>query len=208
MLRTYILSLSLIFILSGIAALSFAQQTSLTYLPDENGALRHWLLLGPFLNSQSEKSKISEHGTACYGYHTDLLIGSGGETAVAPYAGQIMQPSYRWELLFNPSEWIDLNSHYEKNDDVVAYAYLILNAEEMMPVKLGLSHNDGLKIFLNGSQVYEEHMAHVVLNAVSLIVTLEKGDNRLLIKVDEKTGGWGFGLSVKTIHDKKVKGSD
>jgi hypothetical protein len=75
-----------------------------------------------------------------------------------------------------------------------------------MNVKLGLSHNDGLKIFLNGKQIYAEHMAQVVLNSVPLIIRLVKGDNRLLIKLDEKTGGWGFGLSIRSVNDKNITG--
>ena len=72
-------------------------------------------------------------------------IDQGGEKAVTPGAGRIFDRQRAWTLLFNTSQWIDFNSYYEKNDDVVAYAYVILYAEEEMKVKFGLSHNDGLK---------------------------------------------------------------
>ena len=41
---------------------SLAQDYALAYLPDNNGAIRHWLLLGPFSNSQKSRMNILEHG--------------------------------------------------------------------------------------------------------------------------------------------------
>jgi hypothetical protein len=195
-----------LFVLSIFPGSSFAQISSLEYIPVGNGSINNWLLLGPFSNSVKGTVGISDHGNGCYGYNTDLLVDYGGEISISPYAGQIIHQQYSWKLMLYSSEWIDFNSYYEKNDDVVAYAYVTLKSDKEMMVKLGLSHNDGLKIFLNGEQVYENHTAQLVLNSVPLIVHLKKGDNRLLLKVDEKTGGWGFGLSVKTVNDKEVRG--
>ena len=204
--KKYLHNLFFLFLLSIFAGLSFAQISSLEYTLGGNGSINHWLLLGPFSNSAEETVGISEHGDGCYGYNTDLLMVCGGENSISPYTGQIIHKKYSWKLLLGSSEWIDLNSYYEKNDDVVAYAYVTLNTDVEMTVKLGLSHNDGLKIFLNGEQVYENHTAQLVLNSIPLIAHLKKGDNRLLLKVDEKTGGWGFGLSLKTVNDKEVRG--
>ncbi len=206
MVKKYLRTLSIFVVLSIFPGFSFAQISSLEYIPAGTGSINHWLLLGPFSNSVEGTGGISEHGTGCYGYNTDLLEDYGGERSVSPYAGQIIHEHYAWKLMLYSSEWIDFNSYYEKNDDAVAYAYVTLNTDKEMTVKLGLSHNDGLRIFLNGEQVYENHTAQIVLNSIPLIAHLQKGDNRLLVKVDEKTGGWGFGLSVKTINDKEVRG--
>ncbi len=206
MYKKYLHLLFFLFVLSAFNGASFAQTSFLEYVPGRDGSIKNWLLLGPFSNSEKGAVGISGHGDGCYGYHTDLLVDYGGESSISPYAGQLIHTSYSWELTLYPSEWIDFNSYYEKNDDVVAYAYVVLNVNKEMTVKLGLSHNDGLKILLNGEQVYENHTAQLVLNSMPLIVHLKKGDNRLLLKVDEKTGGWGFGLSVKTVNDKEVRG--
>lgn len=184
----------------------FAQTSFLEHAPGRDGSIKNWLLLGPFSNSEKGAVGISGHGDGCYGYHNDLLTDYGGEGSIVPYAGQIIHQKYSWELLFNPSEWIDFNNRYEKNDDAIAYAYVILNVEKEMNVKLGLSHNDGLKILLNGKQVYENHVGQLVLNSASSAVHLKKGDNRLLLKIDEKKGGWGFSLSVKTLDYKEISG--
>ena len=198
-----IFSLIVKFLLVGFA---YAQISYLEYIPARNGSVNNWLLLGPFSNSVKGAVGVSEHGDGCFGFHTDLLVDYGGEKSITPYVGQIIHKEYLWELMLNPSEWINLNSYYEKNDDAVTYAYAIMNVNKDRTVRLGLSHNDGLKIFLNGEQVYKNHSAEIVLNSIPLIVRLKKGDNRLLLKIDEKTGGWGFGLSVKTITGKKVEG--
>ena len=94
-----------------------AQDDALGYLPDNNGAIRNWLLLGPFSNSKNDHMNILEHGDDCYGYHTDLLKEQGGEKAAAPVAGQRFDRQTAWKILFNTSEWIDFNSYYEKNED-------------------------------------------------------------------------------------------
>ena len=184
----------------------FAQTSFLEYTPGNDGSINNWLLLGPFSNSEKGAVEIRGHGKGCYGYHNDLLTDYGGEGSITPYVGQIIHQQYSWELKFNSSEWIDFNNYYEKNDDAIAYGYIILNADKDMNIKLGLSHNDGLKILLNGKQVYENHVSQLVLNSASSIINLKKGDNRLLLKIDEKAGGWGFSLSVKTVDGREISG--
>lgn len=184
----------------------FAQTSFLEYTPGRDGSIKNWLLLGSLSNSEKGTIGISGHGDGCYGYHNDLLTDYGGEDSISPYVGQVIHQQYSWELMFNSSEWIDFNNYYKKNDDAVAYGYVIVNVEKEMNVKLGLSHNDGLKILLNGKQVYENHVAQLILSSVSSVVHLKKGDNRLLLKIGEKKGGWGFNLSFKTVDDKKISG--
>ncbi|HFE53936.1 MAG TPA: hypothetical protein ENK07_10855, partial [Bacteroidetes bacterium] len=162
--------------------------------------VRTWVVLGPFSNSPPGEH-VAAHGPGCYGYHNDLLADTGGEVSQAPSPGDtvtsIAGETRAWELYLSPTNWIDFNSHFSPNDDVVAYAYTVLHADKSTPATLGLAHNDGMKLWLNGELAYAVHPAKLALNSVLLPVKLREGDNRVLVKVDEKRGGWGFALSVR-----------
>jgi len=56
---------------------------------------------------------------------------------------------------------------------------------------------DGIKVWLNGQVVHanEVQRAHTA-GSDEVPVYLKAGTNRILVKIDNTTGGWGFSLAV------------
>jgi CubicO group peptidase (beta-lactamase class C family) len=80
---------------------------------------------------------------------------------------------------------------------VVGYAWAEVASPEAGARLLGLGSDDGVKVFLNGREVHANWIGRpVVADADLLPVTLVKGTNRLLLKVQNMTGDWGFTLRL------------
>jgi hypothetical protein len=80
---------------------------------------------------------------------------------------------------------------------VVAYTYCTIEAPERMSVTAGLGSNDGIKVFLNGEKVFEKHeLRFVKIDEDVLILPLNAGENRLLLKIDQGRGNWGFAFRL------------
>ena len=79
----------------------------------------------------------------------------------------------------------------------IAYAYAEFEVPEAMSALALFGSDDAAAVWLNGERVH-----HVVAdravdpNSDSFDVSLVKGKNRLLIKVDNGAGGWGFALRL------------
>lgn len=195
-----------IFLTSLSLATGFTQTQYLETRLRDNGDVTAWLVLGPFSNSDPNQPPALAHGTGCFGFHQDLL---SNEATVQPCLGEsattIADQTAEWRLHLSRSAWVDLNSLFLPNDDVVAYAFTILHAGTELQAKLGLVHNDGMKLWLNGRLVYDYHPSQLDAGLVSVPVTLQAGENRILAKIEEKVGGWGFGLNVTTTPKSPLK---
>jgi lysophospholipase L1-like esterase len=136
-----------------------------------------------------------------------------GETV--PIDSVALSPTYRFDQDFDsvhppeqdPStvEWtsaafendqIDLGAHYASASDVVAYARIVVEADEACAMHLSLGSDDGLAVFLDGKRVF----AHDVMRGMrpgedEVEVILSAGRHALLFKVTQ--GGGGFGLAVQ-----------
>ncbi len=78
-------------------------------------------------------------------------------------------------------------THYK-----VAYAVAQLTSAAAQPVRLHVDADEGCIVWLNGKQVYAEPAR----KAAVLPVTLEKGDNRLLVKVANLMDWWYVSIRV------------
>ncbi|RKY77211.1 hypothetical protein DRQ12_08675 [candidate division KSB1 bacterium] len=91
--------------------------------------------------------------------------------------------------------FVNLNKLFEPNDDVIAYALAYVYAPKRMKVALSLGSDDGAKIWLNDKLVFRKHIGRgAAPDQDVMIVTLEPGWNKLLLKIEEMYGQWGFYL--------------
>ena len=91
--------------------------------------------------------------------------------------------------------FVNLNKLFEPNDDVIAYALSYVYAPKRMKVALSLGSDDGAKIWLNDKLVFRKHVGRgAAPDQDVMIVTLEPGWNKLLLKIEEMYGEWGFYL--------------
>lgn len=159
--------------------------------------LKEWLICGPFPNVQTGQKNIRRHEGNCSGWDQDFLTPIGGETDAFPqFSPAKAYPQGNpavWRLLKSDHDKISLIDRFSQNNDVVAYAFATIEAPETREVIFSVGSNDGIKIFLNGELVHEKHRGRVVVaDAEQVPVELNPGVNRILLKIDQSAGGWGF----------------
>ncbi len=160
-----------------------------------NAFMTTWLVLGPMLVSQ-EPSHRPSADLQRQAFDTDLLAAYGGETNIAPQVGlelTIDDRKYAWELVRSESNIVNLIDLYGRNEFVIAYAWAEIEVPETTTVLLGIGSNDAVKVWLNGGLVHENWVFRAVHKDDDIVpVTLRKGKNQLLFKVQNDTYNWGF----------------
>jgi peptide/nickel transport system substrate-binding protein len=144
-----------------------------------SGFITDWLLVGPF----------SPNGY--YVTYTDFL---GGEADVAPRAGDA-GGSMTWFGHHDSDAFIDFESIFSPNEDVCAYAFAYVYSPSDRQVQLRVGSDDGVMVWLNGVRVLDSQVNRGAAPDQDIVsVVLDGGWNRLLVKVGQWYGGWGFYL--------------
>jgi len=162
---------------------------------------QYWLLCGPFPNIKWQ------------GRETDYLIPMGGELAVRPIPGDEFKAGngriMRWSKYSSPIfSKINLADVYEKNTEVVTYAFCRIESPEDKKVRATFGSNDGIQIFLNGQRVFKKYAKRsLILDEDKIYLDLKKGTNYLLLKIDQNKGDWGFSFRLpdENIRNHKYK---
>ena len=152
-----------------------------------------WLIAGPLANAGDQ------------GLSKDYLSLLGGEANAQPHRGDALAGT-AWTEVRAQDGHIDLLTLYPASTDTVAYAYTEITAQSEGPAALKLGSDDGIKAWLNGSLVWENHVHRALQrdeDAVS--VTLSKGKNRLLVKVEQASGSWEFTARLRPAAEEKAE---
>lgn len=153
-----------------------------------DGILAHWLVLGPWPDpdyTALEKAQIPEE-------------------TVTPSHGEKIE-KLAWKSIYGENGFVNFVESLKPNTDAVAYAHLYLYAPADKDYKLVYGSDDGIRIWLNGQLIQSLRVRRAAdPNQNTTPVTLKAGWNRLLVKVDQGSGGWGFYMRVRTLDDKPV----
>lgn len=143
-----------------------------------------WWIIGPFDNS-------NENGlSTIYPPESEFDINK-------TYTGNKNQ-SVKWKSYINQeSGYIDFTKIFHPSENGVVYVSRNFKMDEDKSMKIGVGSNDGVRMWLNGKLVLD----HKVLrkaepNQEILTLPFKKGDNSVLLKVDQFGGGWGFYFSL------------
>jgi len=158
-----------------------------------HGAVTEWLLLGPL---PAEEGKGMEQSFV------------GDEAASQPDAGEKVGEA-AWRRCETQTNMLDLAAVFGKDARGVAYAHTYLWSDMEGRVLLRFRHHKSLKSWLNGEAIS--------LKGQSAKVTLKKGWNRLLCKVDwaPQKGQyevypslWHLGVSIAAVppYESETKG--
>lgn len=158
--------------------------------------VRSWLLLGPIpLQVQPDPEKSWDH---LPGFNTDYLKSYGGEINLAVKAGDVVKlgkKSVTWKYSESSDSIINLAAVLSKSYPVCGYAYSEVEAEEAGVQLIGLGSNDGVRLFVNGIQVFDyPAMRGIKIDGDLIPVLLKKGKNTLLLKIEQHGNMWGFCL--------------
>ncbi|SPE60814.1 Beta-lactamase (modular protein) [Verrucomicrobia bacterium] len=157
--------------------------------------MKNWLILKPIPVANQEKGEPSETEQQ-KAFAQDCLAGEGGEANASPHAGakqKIGDNELVWEPVESKADIVDLNAGGPEKDFAIAYAW----AEIDMPAKakglLGVGSDDAVKVWLNGKVALEKWTTRISQPDDDIVpVEFEKGKNRLLLKIQNVRGGWGF----------------
>jgi CubicO group peptidase (beta-lactamase class C family) len=171
---------------AGGAAAPFAK-------PD-NLAPERWLVLGPFVETGTSREAVLDHdylaplgGEASFRIQTSTTLDAGGKRLSAA------------ELGLDEDGAVDFQAFYKDDTDRrVAYAYGEMEWPRKESVKVSFGSDDGASVWVNGQRVHRLVTPARGLNPDEdhFEMPLEAGTNRVLVKVENGSGGWGFALTV------------
>ncbi|MCF7803105.1 MAG: DUF362 domain-containing protein [Candidatus Marinimicrobia bacterium] len=143
---------------------------------------RVWLMKGPYDTEGIDEP--TEH---------EFL---SGEASLAPVAGQggWSDPVYFTE------DRLDVGYYYGSITDQAAYAFTYFTAPKTQDAELWIGSDDGLKIWLNGEVVYSfssyRNFSSTKFYSEIIPVTINAGENRILVKTTQDYGGHVFSLNI------------
>ncbi|MBC8183595.1 hypothetical protein H8E88_21090 [candidate division KSB1 bacterium] len=204
---------SITFLLSLIILTMCSQSQKIIYQfnGEDTPYFRDWLLCGPFPNCPDCDPMDYKHDERCKGFYTDYLESIGGEQDVLPQNTteiNLLDLGIKrsWFHYHSETDKIPFNSIFEPNDMVVAYAFCQVNSNNQQKAILSLGSNDGIKVFLNGEKIHENHPLDgrwLQKDNDYVPINLKEGVNNFLFKVDEGTGD--FGLVVRLLNYDSTK---
>ena len=158
-------------------------------LAEEKQLVKDWYFIGPFDNSDREglgkvfppEEKIDLEATC-----------DGKDRA-----------SIKWFRAFdyNESGYVDLNNLFKPNDYAVAYLATYVNSPSKRDVVFRFGSEDGIKIWLNDKEIADRSIARSGdVDGDSVQATLEKGWNKILLKVSDTWGSWGVYFRITDLR--------
>lgn len=95
----------------------------------------------------------------------------------------------------------------EDADYGVCYAYVRVYASTQTTCQLWIGYDDGARVWLNGNEVlYDNRYGEFEADMTKLNITLQAGENRLLMKISEWMGNHGFSARFCTQDGGTVNG--
>ncbi|MBP9902167.1 MAG: DUF4838 domain-containing protein [Verrucomicrobia bacterium] len=178
---------------SALTFSAFAETSGQSAEPSEQ-YVREWLLCGPFPVLTNAEGDID--AIRLPGMYADFLASQGGEANARPVAGEVVSfpgGACTWKRHISPEDAVDLDLAVTKTDRVVAYAYATINSPTQQACILALGSNDGIRAWLNGEPVLDCPGPRGLQMDHNLVpVALRKGDNSLVLKIEERGSRWGF----------------
>ena len=88
---------------------------------------------------------------------------------------------------------VDGKVHPLKGNNSATYLYRTIETDAPGPLALSLGSDDGIKVWVNGAPVLSKEVYRgVAPDQEKITVPLEKGTNRILMKIHNGGGGYGF----------------
>jgi hypothetical protein len=162
--------------------------------PQEGQFFQFWLLCGSF------------HIESFDEYPPDFLTPIGGEAKARPFPGMTFTDTTGMERMWIKYDSpklgeIDFQTIFEPKITAVAYAYCTIDSPDKREVTALLGSNDGVTVYCNGVEVHHVHgKRSLIADEDEVALSLEKGRNHILIKVEQWKGGWGLAFRLKDVE--------
>ena len=155
-------------------------------------SLKDWHILGPFPGATAGRITLDETTPVDAALRPD---GSPDLKATYPMAGG--KPLAWKSVQANKKGFIDLAAELGPKDWCNAYGYTEVESIHAREAVLTCGSDDGIRIWVNGKLVHSIETSRPFRAASDqVVVRLNAGRNRILVKVDNYTAGWGFGVGL------------
>lgn len=155
--------------------------------PSDDAIQLRWLVAGAF-NASGENALFADY--------------LNGEAQARPKAGVAVagdiEPEIQWqEVKPNEKGEFDFGKIWNNKKRGIAYAYTEIPAEEEKYVVATVGSGINVQVRLNGEVIYESRLSRKPgPDKDTLVLHLQKGLNRLLIKTEGAAGDWKLQLTV------------
>lgn len=177
----------------------FDQTRSLLSDRPSDGFVKDWIIAGPI---PWETSQGDLDDRANRALDQNFLGRSATGRDFTPVPGETLEgSSVDWKRYSSQENTIDLKRILSgaRKDSVVAYAYTEILAQKAQDIFICLGTDDHAEVTLNGKSIYQHRGRRGVLQDLDRVsVRLRKGKNRVLVKVVNVVGGWGFSFRLLT----------
>jgi hypothetical protein len=181
--------------ISLILILGFSLFT-LCNAPAQTSSSTAWLILGPIPVVEGGTDQVSE-GQQQQAFKTDYLNPAAMIQVEEGQTQIIHDKTYQWQVVHPEDQTVNLDQLFDSADYVSAYAFTTIDTPEEQKALLGVGSDDGVRIWLNGELVHDNWVPRGLLLDDDVVpVTLKKGSNHLLLKVQDIQQGWGFSARI------------
>jgi hypothetical protein len=169
------------------------------------------LLCGPFPGREltpEERRPIDSSGYSQApflrgGHLTDCLTSAGGEPNARPLEGDTVEAPdgtvLTWRSYASPTPVVDFEAVFGvpytepwPYSFSVLYGFTVYDSPNGGPGYLEIGSDDSGKVYLNGRLVHDAHVRHCTLHRDYVPATWERGQNTILVKVENCGGPGGF----------------
>ncbi len=155
-----------------------------------------WLVAGPF----EQGALAGFEDSLDKDYLVSSGLSAGGEAATAPL--RVSAPGARTWREAGTGEGVDFIALLGPGADCVAYAYHDVFSSSARRAAMKIGSDDGVKVWVNGELVLARHVRRALsAEEDATPVSLAKGRNRVLVKVTQGQGAWGFALRLVPLED-------
>jgi len=199
---------------------------------DNKGFITDWLIRGPYPNYQTPEyelsggkgyvtdfltgiggetnAKFQEETPEKVDFVADfskLIAGIGSTNEWGSRQTEAVMVSWKQLHLQQGKNKVMFDGTFGKHDDyIVAYAACVLYSPVARSIKIRVGSDDDNKVWLNGKLVGSANSSQGVKEDNFIYpAKLKKGLNRLLIKIVDRTGGFGFCVALSDVDNLPLK---
>lgn len=128
------------------------------------------------------------------------------EGSINPEEGEIMGGK-TWTTYDSGNPYINMAEYCNNADYGVCYAFVRVFADMNTSCQLWMGYDDGIRAWLNGNEIwYDNRYGGFEVDMSKVNVTLQSGENRLLVKISEWMGEHGFSARFCQPNGSTVEG--
>jgi CubicO group peptidase (beta-lactamase class C family) len=157
----------------------------------DNMFLGNWWVLGPVKISSSGISPDQNKQKEVFDKDVFTSVNVQPRENIPPV--KIDDTVYKWKPIKCEDGIVDFINLFGQCNYSVAYALAEIKMEAPAKIVIGLGSDDGVKLFLNGTQVHSNWIGRATTPDDDLVIlNLKKGSNQILVKVQNMEYGWSF----------------